>query len=239
MKGKGDTNMKSVGQYTMVSRDETLKFGNRTFRVVLYGAYNAMGLVGTESNGIAVLDEDRMQVVLDGHHSEESGAFGPTEFQVCEWRRICGLSAEEFVEFCNTHNMSREQISLESKVNRKPSFNVGRFINLATTPVAYNESAKREFLRVAKQMAIHLASHMGLNEDQYDVRVNKAGIAVSGEVTLHTDRHYIQFSQSRPGSFLVRSCKGRKDFTGGRNHWVKWEDLRNLGRVVEFILSLS
>ena len=59
--------MNSVGQYTMVAKDQSLKFGNRSFRVLLYGAYNAMGLIGTEKNGIAVLDEDRRQVVLDGH----------------------------------------------------------------------------------------------------------------------------------------------------------------------------
>lgn len=231
--------MNSVGQYTMVARDKTLKFGTRTFRVVLYGAYNAMGLIGTEHNGIAVLDEDSMQVVLDGHCPQDTGSFGPNDFQTAEWTRICGLSGGEFVEFCNSHPMSREEISLESKVKRKPSFDVGRFVNIASTPVAGDAALKSEFLRVGKQMAIRLAAAMGLNEDGYDVRVNKAGIAVSGEVTLHTDRHYVQFGQSVPGSFMVRSCKGRKDYTGGRNHWVRWEELRDVGKVAEFILSLS
>lgn len=234
--------MNSVGQYTMVDHDKTLKFGSRSFRVLVYGAYNAFGLIGTENNGIAVLDEDRMQVVLDGHCSQDTGAFGPSESQTAEWRRICAMEAEEFVQFCNSHPMSRDLVELHSKVNSKPSFNVGRFINLATTPVAYNEPAKREFLRVAKQMAIHLAARLGLNEDQYDVRVNKAGIAVSGDVTLHTDTHYIhltQFAGILEKGFLVRACKGRKDFVGGRNHWIAWEDLRDLDKVCEFILSLS
>ena len=234
--------MNSVGQYTMVCHDKTLKFGKRSFRVLVYGAYNACGLIGPENNGIAVLDEDRMQVILDGHCLQETGYFGPSDGQVAEWKRICGLGADEFVEFCNSHPMSRAPVELESRLNRKPSFNVGRFINLATSPVAYNESAKREFLRVAKQMAIHLAARLGLNEDQYEVRVNKGGVAVSGEVTLHTDTRYIQFTQSSgilKDGFLVRSCKGRKDYVGGRNHWVAWEDLRDLGKVCEFIWSLS
>lgn len=231
--------MNSVGQYTMVSRDETLKFGNRTFRVVLYGAYNAMGLIGTENNGVAVLDEDRNHVVLDEHCPQDTGSFGPSDEQMAEMARICGLSGGEFVEFCNSHPRSRGPVSLESKVNRKPSFDVGRFVEIAGTPVAGDADLKAEFLRMGKQMAIRLAVAMGLNEDGYDVRVNKAGPAVSGEVTLHTDRHYVQFGQSVPGSFMVRSCKGRKDYTGGRNHWVKWEDLRDVGRVAEFVLSLS
>jgi len=233
--------MNSVGQYAMVSLDKTLKFGRRSFRVVLYGAYNAFGLIGPEKNGIAVLDEDSMQVVLDGHCPQDNGYFGPSDAQTAEWNRICGMDAAEFVEFCNSHPENREPVSLGSKVRRKPSFNVVRYISIATTPVAYNESAKREFLRTGEQMAILLASKMGLNEDQYDVRVNKGGPAVSGDVVLHTDAHYVRLSQS-PGilesGFLVRSCKGRGDFVGGRNHFVKWEDLRNLDKVCEFIQGL-
>jgi hypothetical protein len=231
--------MNSVGQYTMVSRDESVRFGDRSFRVVLYGAYNAMGLIGTEHNGIAVLDEDRRQVVLDGHFRQDSGAYGPTRAQAEEWERICRLPAGEFVEFCNSHETSREPITLESKVNPKPRFSVGRFVDIAEEPVSYNEPAKREFLRLGKQMAIRLAAALGLNEDQYEVRVNKGGIAVSGEVTLHTDTHYVQFSQF-PGTqgFLARTCKGRKDYTGGRNYYIQWGNLRNLEGVAEFILSL-
>lgn len=234
--------MISVGQYTMVFRDETLRFGKRSFRVILYGAYNAGGLIGTENNGIAVLDEDRRQVVLDGHCPQETGAFGPSDPQMIEWRRICRMDALEFAEFCNSHPSLRGPVDLSSKVRRQPRFDVGRFVNIATTPVAYNERAKEEFLRVGRQMAVRLAAALGLNEDHYEVRVNKGGVAVSGEVTLHTDTHYIQFSQS-PGilqdGFLVRACKGRKDYVGGRNHFVKWDDLRDLGRVAEFILSLN
>jgi hypothetical protein len=234
--------MNSVGQYTMVSRDSALKFGNRTFRVVLYGAYNSMGLIGSENNGIAVLDEDRMQVVLDGHFREDTGAYGPSESQTKEWLRICLMGAEEFVEFCNSHECAREAVSLVSKVRKVAKFNVLKFINIATTPVSYDAEAKREFLRSGRQMAIRLASALGLNEDQYVVRVNEGGPAVSGEVTLHTDTHYVQFGQfsgSANKAFLVRTCKGRKDYTGGRNHYIKWEDLRDLGRVAEFIMSLN
>jgi len=232
--------MNSVGQYAMVSMDKSLDFGGRKFRVVLYGAYNAMGLIGPEMNGIAVLDHDRKHVVLDGHCPEDSGYHGPSEAQKAEWNRICVMSAEEFVGFCNSHQRSRDPISLESKVKRSPKFNVAGFIKVASSSVAYNHEAKSEFLRTGKQMAIRLAAGLGLNEDQYDVRVNKAGIAVSGDVVLHTDTHYVCLSQSGSDrGFLVRSCKGRRDFTGGCNHFVKWESLRDLDRVCEFILSLA
>lgn len=234
--------MQSAGQYTMVSRDHKVKFGDRTFRVVLYGAYNAFGLIGPEKNGIAVLDEDRMQVVLDGHCPQETGIFGPSESQTNEFLRICGMDGDEFVQFCNDHPTNRDPIELSTKAHRKPKFNIDRYITIATTSVAYNPPAKREFLRMSEQAAIMLASRMGLNEDQYDVRVNKGGEAVSGEVTLHTDTHYVQFVQYSgflTEGFLVRSCKGRKDYSGGRNHFVNWSDLRDLDKVAQFILSLN
>jgi hypothetical protein len=233
--------MQSIGQYAMVSQDQVLKFGNRTFRVVLYGAYNAYGLIGPEKNGIAVLDEDMMRVVLDGHCQQQTGYFGPSDDQNNEFGRICGMDADEFVEFCNAHPASRDTIEIKMKARRK-SFNVEKFIKIATTSVAYDDQAKREFLRMGEQVAIMLASRMGLNEDQYDVRVNKAGVAVSGEVTLHTDTHYLQIAQSTgflEKGFLVRACKGRKDYVGSRNYFVKWTDLRDMDKVCEFVLSLS
>lgn len=118
-------------------------------------------------------------------------------------------------------------------------FNVERYIGVASSSVAYDEARKSEFLRMSRQLAIILANKMNLNEDQYDLRTNKAGIAVSGEVTLHTDRHYVQLGQGIGDRFLVRSCKGRKDYVGGCNHFVRWGDLRDLDKVAEFILSLS
>lgn len=120
--------------------------------------------------------------------------------------------------------------------------NVERFIQFAQTPVAYNEAAKKEFLRLGKQVAANLAQQLGLDKKDYDIRVNKAGIAVSGEVTLHTDCRYIQLGQfcgATDRGFLVRTCKGRKDYVGGQNHYVKWESLRDMGNVCELILNLS
>jgi hypothetical protein len=229
--------MKNVGQYAMVSLDQDLDFGGRKFRVVVYGAYNAMGLVGPENNGIAVIDEDRKCVVLDGHLPQDTGYYGPSEDQVYEWNRIIRLPLADFLEFCNSHERSRGPVEVRKAVPA-PRFKMETYISVATTPVAYNARAKSDFLRMSRQLAIIMANRLGLNEDQYDVRTNKGGIAVSGEVTLHTDTHYIQFSQSGQG-ILVRTCKDRKDYTGGRNHYVKYESLRDLGLVCEFILSLS
>ena len=64
-------------------------------------------------------------------------------------------------------------------------------------------------------------THLGLSKGQFDVRSNRGGIAVSGEVTLHTDRIYIQLSKgfSGPG-ILIRTCGGRRNFSGHSNNTV-------------------
>ena len=46
---------------------------------------------------------------------------------------------------------------------------------------------------------------------------------MSGEITLHHDTVYIQVSQSSMGpenGVLIRTCEGRRDYTGGRNHFA-------------------
>lgn len=67
-----------------------------------------------------------------------------------------------------------------------------------------------------------LATALGFDRKDYDIRSNEGGIAVSGEITLHTPTLYVQISQ-RAGhgdslSFLIRGCKSRKDYTGTGNH---------------------
>lgn len=63
---------------------------------------------------------------------------------------------------------------------------------------------------------------MRLPSGSFDLRSNKGGIAVSGEITLHHEAVYIQVSQSALGGgmgFLIRTCRGRRDYTGGANNW--------------------
>jgi hypothetical protein len=97
----------SVGQYEMVSRDATRTCRGRNLRIVLYGAYNALGLIGPEMNGIAILDEDARRVILDGHLQEDTGYFGPTRRQVVEHSRIMGMDEDLLEEFIAEHPRTR------------------------------------------------------------------------------------------------------------------------------------
>jgi hypothetical protein len=89
--------------------------------------------------------------------------------------------------------------------------------------VAYNGAAKRLFHIRARRQLKKLADALGLPPDGFDLRSNKAGIAVSGEITLHADYLYVQASQPATGSdtgILFRTCKGRNDYVGGPNNFA-------------------
>ena len=121
-------------------------------------------------------------------------------------------------------------------------FDINNYIAVARTPAGYNPEAKKLFLTMSKRLANITAESLRLQDGSYDIRVNKAGVAVSGEVTLHGENIYVQFGQSMVGGnsgFLCRTCKGRKDYTGGRNHWYKWEDLGDFGNFIYFLNNLS
>ena len=111
-----------------------------------------------------------------------------------------------------------------------------------TIRYCYNDKAKTRVARVYKRQLRKVANAMGLTPDQYDLRFNPGGPAVWGEVTLHTDRVYIQASAGCDLGVLVRTCNGRRDYTGGRNHWVSELALRNAEgfvRAVNAILGVS
>lgn len=91
------------------------------------------------------------------------------------------------------------------------------------------------FHNVGKELLRDMADLMGLKEGTYDVRSNVAGPAVSGEVVLHGDRVYVSLGQgvAMHDVFMYRSCKDRRDYVGGPNHWMKWVDLLDLPKAAE------
>lgn len=104
-------------------------------------------------------------------------------------------------------------------LNIKPQFAALEGIN------AYSEAGavSKDYMHIeGKKFLRDLAKEVGIPAGTFDVRSNKAGMAVSGEVTLHSDRLYIQLSEAsfRPGlELLYRTCKGRGDYTGGGNNY--------------------
>lgn len=99
---------------------------------------------------------------------------------------------------------------------------------------AYNEPAKRAFHGTARVRLRKLAGALGMPAGSYEIRSNKAGIAISGEITLHGESVYIQVNQSCMGpnsSILYRRCNGRRDYTGDRNHFAPLGMLDSIGAL--------
>ena len=101
---------------------------------------------------------------------------------------------------------------------------------------SYVEAAVKDGMHRKGRAALkQVAAGLDLKPGTFDIRSNKAGIACSGEITLHHDEFYFQV---QPDSFmkgqeiLVRSCKGRKDYSGGGNTFISIQDLKDFDKVV-------
>lgn len=93
-----------TGQYLHASgAARRYKIGGTTYVIGIAGAYDAFGLIGSEYNGIFILDDDAKRVVLDRHMPIASGYHGPSPEQWAEFGRIAKLSAKAFREFCENH----------------------------------------------------------------------------------------------------------------------------------------
>lgn len=111
------------------------------------------------------------------------------------------------------------------------------------TRCAYNGDHKLSWHLEAQDRLKRLAKELGLSDRTYEIRSNMGGPAVSGEVTLHGEDVYVQVSQSSGGprmGILFRTCDGRKDYSGGINHFSSihmLEDIQILAVSINNVLK--
>ena len=102
--------------------------------------------------------------------------------------------------------------------------------------------SKEAFHRDARKLLRIVAVELGLDAEDFVIASNKGGAAVSGEITLHTSRLYVQLhkpvSRGETMSVLFRSCDGQRDFVGGRNQFIDLASLGHPEKFTEFIVSL-
>ena len=101
---------------------------------------------------------------------------------------------------------------------------------------------KERFHRLGRSYLKVIAAEMGLPAGSYEIRSNKGATAVMGEVVLHTDRVYVHLTGDTFGDnrFYYRSCKGRKDYTGGRNRWMDYSALADVsGAAAVFVQTMD
>jgi hypothetical protein len=112
--------------------------------------------------------------------------------------------------------------------------------NLVSQPLCYifgehetkANGAKKQFLIKSAVFLRALGNDLGFEE--YRVKSNPSGIAVSGEITLmgmwgKGNGLYMQIFQSetKRREFLYRSIKHMLDYSGGLNHWIPYSIFQN------------
>lgn len=86
-----------------------------------------------------------------------------------------------------------------------------------------------------------VAKAMGLETKDRDIRFNKAGPAVSGDLVLHTDRValYITCSFTGLAPAYCRAVKSREDHFGSHNVTVPMARLYDVGETAMFLLQVQ
>jgi hypothetical protein len=102
-----------VSQFVGVTSDHTLDFGAKgKFRVLVYAAYSAHGLIGPEKNGIAIiaLEGEGGRVVVDEIEIAPSGYNGPSAQQIFKFGEILSMKWPEFQNMVNESDRCRFNI---------------------------------------------------------------------------------------------------------------------------------
>jgi hypothetical protein len=98
-----------VGQYVGIAAD--IRRGK--FRIIVYGALDAFGLIGPERNGVAILDEENRTVIADEIEHAETGYFGPSDAQLSRARWLAEANPEAVACFLNACGRNRRKIFAE------------------------------------------------------------------------------------------------------------------------------
>lgn len=98
---------KRYGQYVDVSRSEIVGHNGTKYRVIIYGAIDAFGLIGPEFNGVAVLDEDAPRVIVDCMAETTHGHATPTRRQLELFKKLVLADYPEFHEIVSKHEKYR------------------------------------------------------------------------------------------------------------------------------------
>ena len=119
---------------------------------------------------------------------------------------------------------------------------VRKLHKLLNSELSYNAQNKKEFHRVGKKVLRQIADALGLSKNNYEIRSCLGGIAVGGEVILHSDSLYISIQEGSFDDIMYRHVKSRKDYSGDVNCWMscdyltcKFNDaIAEFKRVAEF-----
>lgn len=131
-------------------------------------------------------------------------------------RVVCARAADD----ATLRRTCMDQIS---EIRRHPVLRT-----LAYRGVGYDEAAKRVFHAEGRAAMRRLAEALALDPGSYDIRSNKGGPAVSGEITLHGNEIWVRLSLDVFGpdhEVAFRQVRSRDDHCGDRNRWASINEL--------------
>jgi len=195
----------------------------RHFRVMAYTAYSPGGWTAPEQNGVAIVDLDAGQVIVDGLLCQGSGGIDERLYRATlarfqEWRRMtpaqfeAEITAETncrfkggFMEGLKVTSATRPVWVPKGMKVKEPSLTAVLRTLRKTVPLGYNADGKALFLEHAELFWRKMAKHNNWPTSETRVSANPAGIACSGEVYCEHKRFYAYLSESamRPGITLL------------------------------------
>lgn len=139
------------------------------------------------------------------------------------------------------HNEQQCKDWIDSQIDHLSANKLAReFLEIATRHVAHDIKAKKQFHQRGKKLLLQIARDLGYHKDACEVRNNTGGIAVSGEIILHVDDLYVQFSQNNcvgDMDILYRDCLNRHDYSGGSNQFMSFAYLHDYSHVLRLLNS--
>lgn len=101
----------NIMPYMGVQYDVQIAFAkDKVFRLATYQAYNAMGLIGSECNGVVMFDDVRKSVVFDEAFKISSGWSGANPLAFDAIDGLCRLDWANFQKLVNAQSRLRSPI---------------------------------------------------------------------------------------------------------------------------------
>lgn len=134
---------------------------------------------------------------------------------------------------------------LTRRRDRVKYLNKLKALMISKEDLSYNEEGKKKFRSIGLKAMKELAEILDLKV--YDAHFNPGGIAGSGDLRVmgmwdDAQGIYISMNKDFPnnswGQVLYRTISHMKDFTGGSNNYLRFEQLGDKNALLDSFLSL-
>lgn len=186
----------NFGPYIYDSKDDIFekKFGERSFTVILSSAFNAGGIIGSEFNGIAIMDDNYRNVLVDRQVRDRGFLGSNIRAEFNSIKEMNWAEFSEYVRSCPRYRQTADDINSGAKPDAGDPIDLwiakGAVDNpsgpdLRTAAMkAENESGKSDYSypqATREEMIVFLATHKSYHPMNY----NNGGYVISWDIKVH------------------------------------------------------